>query len=273
MEKRPGTIWGDLLDGLGIERESKPRKTGITCVLDKHLGVEGVRDLIALAGPYFDVMKLTSLTTAFHDEGVLRRKIALLRDSGIEVCPGGTCSELMLWRGVYPQYLKRARDLGFTGIEVSDGTITMSDEVRREALGRAAEMGFVVFSEVGRKEWSPQTALDDLVSDLQRDLACGADKVIVEAMEVGQSVGIMDAEGNPSEEGLKVLLDAAGGPEKIIFEAPLRRQQEIFIDRVGPNVNLGNIPPQEVLVVEATRWGTTGIPFMTAYTRSPEPHS
>jgi phosphosulfolactate synthase len=40
----------------------------------------------------------------------------------------------------------------------------------------------------------------------------------------------------------------------------------LFIDRIGPEVNLGNIPPHEVLVVEATRWGTTGIPFMTAYT-------
>jgi len=171
----------------------------------------------------------------------------------------------MIWQKVYPDYLKRARQLGFSGIEISDGTITMSDEVRREAISRAAEMGFRVFSEVGRKEWSPQTGLADLVADLKRDLAFGAAKVIVEAMEVGQSVGIMDAEGNPSEEGLKTLIQAAGGPQKIIFEAPIRHQQEIFIDRVGPEVNLGNIPPQEVLVVEATRRGTTGIPFMTAY--------
>ena len=95
------------------------------------------------------------------------------------------------------------------------------------------------------------------------------DKVIVEAMEIGQSVGIMDAEGNPSEEGLRALTEAAGGPERIIFEAPLRHQQEIFIDRLGTNVNLGNIPPMEVLVVEATRWKTTGIPFMTAYSANP----
>ncbi|WP_341451163.1 phosphosulfolactate synthase [Desulfovibrio piger] len=262
-------IWGDVLTGLGIHRESKPRRSGLTCVLDKHLGIEGTKELISVAGPYVDVVKLTSLTSAFYDPDVLRGKIRLLRDANIDVCAGGTCTEVMLWQKVYPAFLAKAKQWGFTGVEISDGTIEMPDAMRREAIGRALESGFRVFSEVGRKEWSPQTGLEDLVSDLKRDLACGVDKVIVEAMEIGQSVGIMDAEGNPSEEGLRALTEAAGGPERIIFEAPLRHQQEIFIDRLGTNVNLGNIPPMEVLVVEATRWKTTGIPFMTAYSANP----
>ncbi len=264
MRPSTATVWGDLLANLPAVRSAKPRRQGLTCVLDKCLGEAGLRELIAVAGPYIDVVKLTSLTSAFYDERLLRLKIALLRDAGVEVCPGGTCTEVMIWQKVYPGYLKRAKELGFSGIEISDGTITMTDEVRREAIGQAAEMGFTVFSEVGRKEWSPQTGLADLAADLKRDLSYGAEKVIVEAMEMGQSVGIMDAQGRPSEEGLKTLLRAAGGPENVIFEAPLRQQQEIFIDRVGPEVNLGNIPPQEVLVVEAARRGTTGIPFMTA---------
>lgn len=236
-------VWGDVLTGLAIQRESKPRRSGLTCVLDKHLGIEGTRELISVAGPYIDVVKLTSLTSAFYDPDVLRSKIRLLRDADIDVCVGGTCAEVMLWQKVYPAFLAKAGQWGFTGIEISDGTIEMPDAMRREAIDRALSGGFRVFSEVGRKEWSPQTGLEDLVSDLKRDLACGVDKVIVEAMEIGQSVGIMDAEGNPSEEGLRALTEAAGGSEKVIFEAPLRHQQEIFIDRLGTNVNLGNIPP------------------------------
>ena len=58
-------IWGDVLTGLGIHRESKPRRSGLTCVLDKHLGIEGTKELISVAGPYVDVVKLTSLTSAF----------------------------------------------------------------------------------------------------------------------------------------------------------------------------------------------------------------
>lgn len=268
MHKPATPVWGNLLDGLGVTRQPKPRTRGLTCVLDKHLGLQGTRDLIETAGAFIDVVKLTSLTTAFYPEDVLRGKIRLLRDAGIEVCPGGTCTEVMLWQNVFPAYLDRARELGFNGIEISDGTIDMPDDIRRMAIGLAADKGFFVYSEVGRKEWSLQTGLEDLVADLKRDLAFGAEKVIVEAMEVGQSVGIMDAQGRPSEEGLKALLAAAGGPERIIFEAPLRQQQEVFIDRMGSEVNLGNIPPQEVLVVEATRRGTTGIPFMSAYAAS-----
>lgn len=268
MNEPQETVWGSLLDNCSPRREAKPRRAGITCVLDKHLGPGALHDLLLLAGPYIDVLKITSLTSAFHPEALLRDKIALLRDANIEVCPGGTCTEVMLWQGVYPEFLARAKVLGFTGIEISDGTIDMPDEMRKEALGRAADMGFRVFSEVGRKEWSEQTGLEDLVRGVERDLSYGSAFVIIEAMEVGQSVGIMDAAGRPDEAGLAALIKAAGGAERIIFEAPLRQQQELFIDRVGPDVNLGNIPPQEVLVVEATRRGATGIPFMTAYAKS-----
>ena len=200
-------VWGDVLTGLAIQRESKPRRSGLTCVLGKHRGIEGTRELISVAGPYIDVVKLTSLTSAFYDPDVLRSKIRLLRDADIDVCVGGTCAEVMLWQKVYPAFLAKAGQWGFTGIEISDGTIEMPDAMRREAIDRALSGGFRVFSEVGRKEWSPQTGLEDLVSDLKRDLACGVDKVIVEAMEV--------------------------------------------------------------LVVEATRWKMTGIPFMTAYSANP----
>lgn len=263
-----GSVWGDLLDKLEVPRSEKPRSKGLTCILDKHLGIEGTTDLIAIAGRYIDVVKLTSLTTAFYPEEVLRRKIALFRDAGIDVCPGGTCSEFMLWQNEYPAYLARAKLLGFTGMEISDGTIEMPKPMRRNAIERAARAGFRVFSEVGRKEWSPQTDLEDLLADLKRDLSYGAEMVIVEAMEAGRGVGIMDADGHPGEAGLKALVEAAGGPDRIIFEAPLRHQQEVFIDRIGSEVNLGNIPPHEVLVVEAARHGATGIPFMSAYAKS-----
>lgn len=270
MKSLPPNVWSPLLDNCLQNRETKPRSSGLTCVLDKHLGINGLQDLLDIAGRYIDVLKMTSLTTAFQAEDLLRRKIAILREADIEVCPGGTCSEVMIWQGVFPDFLRRAEELGFTGIEISDGTIDMSDEERKRSIGTAADMGFNVFSEVGNKEWSPKTGLQSLINDLRRDLSYGAKFVIVEAMEVGKGVGIMDEEGNPDEEGLAALINAAGGMDRIIFEAPLRKQQELFIDKLGADVNLGNIPPNEVLVVEATRHGTTGIPLMSAYRQSRE---
>ena len=268
MKSLPHSTWSPLLDKCLQHREVKPRTEGITCVLDKHLGTNGLQDLLDVAGPYIDVFKMTSLTTAFQTEELLRRKISMLREAKIDVFPGGTCSEVMIWQGIFPAFLRRAKELGFTGIEISDGTIDMSDELRKKSLGKAADMGFHVFSEIGNKEWSPKLEIEKLIEDLQRDFLYGAKFVIVEAMEIGKSVGIMDEKGNPNEESLNALSNAAGGTKRIIFEAPLRHQQELFINKLGPNVNLGNIPPDEVLVVEATRHKTTGIPLMHAYMQS-----
>ena len=83
-------------------------------------------------------------------EALLRRKIELIRARQIEIYPGGTLMEVTLTRGVYPQYVKRAKELGFTALEISDGTITMSRQVRDDAIKRALDAGFKVITEVDR---------------------------------------------------------------------------------------------------------------------------
>jgi phosphosulfolactate synthase len=54
------------------------------------------------------------------------------------------------------------------------------------------------------------------------------------------------------------LLDeiAHGVPiENVLFEAPTKSSQAWFVKHFGPNVNLGNIPPDEVIAVETLRLG------------------
>ena len=43
--------------------------------------------------------------------------------------------------------------------------------------------------------------------------------------------------------------------EKLIFEAPQKVQQVWFVKKYGSNVNLGNIPPNEVISLETIRQG------------------
>jgi phosphosulfolactate synthase len=43
--------------------------------------------------------------------------------------------------------------------------------------------------------------------------------------------------------------------KKIIFEAPTARQQMYFINEIGPNVNLGNVKINDLLMLEAQRCG------------------
>jgi phosphosulfolactate synthase len=44
----------------------------------------------------------------------------------------------------------------------------------------------------------------------------------------------------------------------LIFEAPTKSSQAWFVRHFGPNVNLGNIPPEEVIPLETLRLGLRG---------------
>ena len=44
----------------------------------------------------------------------------------------------------------------------------------------------------------------------------------------------------------------------LIFEAPTKASQAWFVKEFGPTVNLGNIPPDEVIPLETLRLGLRG---------------
>jgi phosphosulfolactate synthase len=249
-------------------RSEKPRRTGLTMVIDKGLGKHFLQDLIQTAGDYIDVIKLTFGTSAFYERRLLKQKNELIVSSGIEVMPGGTFLEVAVWQKSLEVYLKRARDLGFSVIEVSDGTIEIDRITRIEAIRRALDMGFKVITEVGKKD--PREALSaELIHDLiQEDLAAGAFKVIIEAREAGKGVGIFDQEGKTKEDEIDRILAAGTVADDLIWEAPLKNQQQDLILHFGLNVNLGNIPPEEVLALEALRQGLRGDTLKGAYSKT-----
>lgn len=259
--------WDNLLPELTRNRATtKPRNQGLTMVLDRCLGLQATEDLLALSGDYIDQIKLSFGTSVFLDEDLLRRKIERIRSYGIDVFPGGTLMEAMLVRGIYPQYVQRARELGFTALEISDGTITMSRQTRDEAIKRARDAGLKVFSEVGKKDPSVIIPPAEMCHQIAGDLAAGADKVMIEARESGTGIGIYDQDGNlrPAEMAaiLRCLGDSRGD---IIWEAPLKKQQTALIQRCGLNVNLGNVKPNDVLGLEALRGGLRFETFQHAF--------
>jgi phosphosulfolactate synthase len=44
----------------------------------------------------------------------------------------------------------------------------------------------------------------------------------------------------------------------LLFEAPTKASQAWFVKQFGPTVNLGNIPPDEVISLETLRLGLRG---------------
>lgn len=259
MPEPPSRLaWDGVIEPPIRERLRKPRELGWTMVLDKGLGLHAVDDLMQVAAPCIDVVKLTFGTSAFFEYAVLKEKVRTIRAHGVSCMPGGTFLEVALWQGAYQRYLERARELGFDALEVSDGTIEVDARTRAEAIETAVKAGFRVLSEVGTKDPADARPMAALAEQVNADLASGAFMVIMEAREAGRGVGIYDAAGLPKEAEIDAFLAGVREPERVLWEAPLGPQQRYLVLRFGPNVNLGNIPPEDVLALEALRCGLRG---------------
>ncbi|RDV82868.1 phosphosulfolactate synthase [Ammonifex thiophilus] len=229
---------------------------GITMVLDKGLGIRELEDLLEVAGNYFHFLKLGFGTAGLYREEVLRRKTSLARSFGVEVYPGGTFLEIALAQGEKIEHLlERFLDLGFSAVEISEGTVSWERRMRERLIKLARQEGFTVLTEVGKK--NPLYPFDpaEIARQIAADLEAGAHWVIIEGREQGRRAGIYDAQGRIKEGIFRSLLEKLEDPSRLIWEAPLPSQQLALIRHLGPEVNLGNVPPGEVLSLAALRRG------------------
>jgi phosphosulfolactate synthase len=238
----------DLLDL--PQRTAKPRSEGITHVLDRGLSVADVDGLIEVAGEYIDFVKLgwgTAVAT-----GNLEAKLARYKEHGIPAMFGGTLTELAIAQNRLDRLVAWLHELGIEHIELSDGTLNIESDRKLELIGRLAGE-FIVLSEVGSKDDTRIMAPYRWVEQIQAELEAGAWKVIAEGRESG-SVGIFRHDGEVRQGLVDEILHAIPA-EKIMFDAPRKEQQVWFVRRIGPDVNLGNITPEDVLSLETIRVG------------------
>ena len=246
-------------------RSQKPRTTGLTMVIDKGIGLHQLDDLLDIAADYIDVIKLTFGTSAFYDRKLLKEKNEEISDRGIEIMPGGTFLEVAVWQGVVDEYLGRAKDLGFSAIEVSDGTIEIGPKIRADVIKKCLDCGFRVITEVGKKDPKDIVPIALVHQLIAEDIEHGAFKVIIEAREAGRGVGIFDQDGRTRKDEIENIIAGVANPDVLIWEAPLKNQQQDLIMRFGLNVNLGNIAAEEILALEALRQGVRGDTLKKAY--------
>lgn len=232
------------------ERQEKPRKSGLTMVMDKGLSIRECENMIDGSGPYVDIVKLgfgSSLVTPN-----LERKLAFFREAGIPVYFGGTLLEAFIIRGQFDDYLRLLDRYKMEYAEISDGSITMPHQEKCHYIRRLSKR-VTVISEVGSKEEGILIRPTKWIDMMQAELEAGAWKVIAEARESG-TVGIY----RPNGKAHVVLINkivAKVPAEKIIWEAPMKSQQAYFIKLFGADVNLGNIAPNEVIALETLRIG------------------
>jgi phosphosulfolactate synthase (CoM biosynthesis protein A)/phosphosulfolactate phosphohydrolase-like enzyme len=240
---------------------AKPRDVGLTSILDKGIGPAAAADHVAVAGEWIDVVKLGWATARLTAEPALRAKIDVYRRAGISVSTGGTFLEIAHAQDRVEPFLAAARELGFAMIEVSNGVHPMSEDDKLGLIQRARAAGFVVWSEVGKKDADEDAriSLDERLDSIDRELAAGATKVILEARESG-TVGIYDAGGRPATELIHRVVERVG-TDRLVFEAPRKDQQLWMIRELGRDVNLGNVPLEEALALATLRTGLRGDTF------------
>ncbi len=240
-------------------REEKPRKRGLTNVLDKGLGYYAALDLVEQAGEYIDLVKLGWGTARLVSEETVRKKIALFTGNGISVGNGGTFLEIAHRQGTVREFFQTARRIGLNVIEVSNGVVPINPEEKQKLISEAREMGFEVISEIGKKDPAEDARLSmaERVEEAQRDMEAGASRIIIEAREGGKGLGIYDDRGDVRDDMVISLVESIG-VDKIIFEAPEKSQQTHLILALGIHVNLGNIRPDDVIPLETLRRGLRG---------------
>jgi phosphosulfolactate synthase len=232
-------------------RSAKPREQGITHVIDRGLSVAEVDNLIEVAGDSVDIVKLgwgTAVAT-----GNLAPKLARYSEHGIPVVLGGTLTEVAISQGRLEELIAWVHELGLRHFEISDGTIALEHSHKLEMITRLAEE-FTVFSEVGSKDDTGAiTPPYRWVEMMDKELEAGAWKVIAEGREAG-TAGIFRPTGEVREGLIDEIVHGIDSG-RIMFDAPRKHQQVWFVRRFGPEVNLGNIAPTDVLPLETLRLG------------------
>lgn len=239
------------------ERTSIPRTNGLTMVMDKGLSLQETKHFIEGTHPYVDLVKLgfgTSMVTPN-----LKEKLALYAEAGMPVYLGGTLFEAFLIRNCFDEYLAMVKDFGLNHVEVSDGSITIPHAEKCGYIEKLAKH-VTVLSEVGSKDAAHIIPPYKWIELMRAEIEAGSTYVIAEAREAG-NVGIYRSSGEVREGLVQEILTQIP-VEKIIWEAPQKAQQVYFLELCGCNVNLGNIAPNEVIPLEATRIGLRGDTFM-----------
>jgi phosphosulfolactate synthase len=234
-------------------REGKPRTRGLTHVIDKGLNLREIEGLFDTAGEYVDVVKLGWGTSYVTNN--LEKKIALYRSFQTPVVCGGTLFEAVYAQGKIDEFKRWLEHYRFSHVEISDGTLEIPRERKLELIAEFAG-DFTVLSEVGSKDAEVVYAPYQWVDWIQEELAAGAWKVIAEGRE-GGTAGIYRPTGE-LRTGLVDEIEHSVSFHDLIWEAPTKSSQAWFVKHFGPEVNLGNIPPDEVIALETLRLGLRG---------------
>lgn len=250
------TYWSEMIDDTLKGRVEKPRISGLTMIIDTGIPISMMRDLLELASGSIDFWKFGFASASVYPKERVMDKVSLCQEYGVFAYPGGTSLEIAIAQNKWKPYLESLWYHGIRVVEVSDGTIDLPLRLRREVIRTARKMGFTVLSEVGKKQPGVFLPVPEQSQMIQGDLNSGANYIIVEGREGGVGIGVYDQLGDVRDKDVQLLLDALGPlSTRLMWEAPLAKQQTYYVKKLGNKVNLGNIRPLDIVTLESLRRG------------------
>ncbi|MEA2131113.1 MAG: phosphosulfolactate synthase [Solirubrobacteraceae bacterium] len=232
------------------ERATKPRTAGLTHVIDTGLSTAEVDGMLRQAAAHIDTVRLgwgSAYVTADLDA-----KLAVYRAHDVPVMLGGTLTELAWLHDRIDELCGWIDELGIDRVEVSSGVVAIPPADKTALIERLAGR-YTVYAEVGEKAPDALMAPYRWVQLIREALEAGAEMVVCEGRATG-TAGLYRPDGE-ARTGLIDEIVHEVDRRKLVFEAPLKHQQVWLIERYGGDVNLGNVPPAEVLSLETLRLG------------------
>ena len=186
------------------QRSSKPRSGGLTMMIDKGLSSREFEDLIESHGEHVDFVKFgwgTSVVTKNF-----QTKLDVLRNAASTSISAARCSRSTCNRTSSTSSVDLCEGYGCSFVEVSNGTIDITNDDKAEYVKRLSE-DFFVISEVGSK--------DQATSDLMAP----------------QQVGELHSSGPRRRRGSCHPRDSRGRKRRNL---PVKRRAALWPDRRDP---------------------------------------
>jgi phosphosulfolactate synthase len=232
------------------KRTSGIRSYGLTSVVDFGTPIGELKSILSDYSHIIDIAKL-GIGSGYVTPNI-KKKVELYKEFNIKPYCGGTLFEKCYYQNKIPEYQKYLRNLGIEWVEISNGTLDIPMEERLNVISQFKK-DFHVIAEVGSKDSNKEMPVSKWKEEIKHLLAAGCDYVITEGRDSG-TAGIYEKSGDIKSDLIRELLKDVDS-HKIIFEAPSPKHQMYFIKEIGPNVNLGNVKLNDVLVLEAQRCG------------------
>ncbi|TCO09147.1 phosphosulfolactate synthase [Natronoflexus pectinivorans] len=229
------------------ERTDKPRVTGVSMMTDKGLSVRETESFCEGIFPYTDFVKMAFGTSILIPS--LESKLNIYKSAEVTPVFGGTLFELFFHRKLVDEYRKYLDRYGMEYVEISEGTISITREEKLSAI-REFSKNYKVISQTTGTLHDEHFSFDKWTELASEELAAGASMVIIKESEQMPVYG---------KDGLARYIHENEGknisPQQLLWDSSDKKHQIELINLFGNNVNLCNIPPEDIISLETKRLG------------------